>query len=80
MQQLAVIRSYVEKYLQELHKRIQDKTLIMKQHKLYFKTWLKDLIITIGETPEEKMIYLLVAGPHNVVKSWQAYDINDFTF
>jgi hypothetical protein len=41
---------------------------------------LKDLNISIGETPEEKMIYLLVAGPHSVVKSWQAYDINDFTF
>jgi hypothetical protein len=26
------------------------------------------------------MIYLLVAGPHSVVKSWQAYDINVFTF
>jgi hypothetical protein len=26
------------------------------------------------------MIYLLVAGPHSVVKSWQAYDINSFTF
>jgi hypothetical protein len=41
---------------------------------------LKDLNISIGETPEEKMIYLLVAGLHSVVKSWQAYDINDFTF
>jgi hypothetical protein len=26
------------------------------------------------------MIYLLAAGPHSVVKSWQAYDINGFTF
>jgi hypothetical protein len=26
------------------------------------------------------MIYLLAAGPHSVVKSWQAYDINVFTF
>jgi hypothetical protein len=26
------------------------------------------------------MIYLMVAGPHGVVKSWQAYDINGFTF
>jgi hypothetical protein len=26
------------------------------------------------------MIYLLAAGPHNVVKSWQVYDINDFAF
>jgi hypothetical protein len=41
---------------------------------------LKDLNIPIGETPKEKMIYLLAAGPHSVVKSWQAYDINGFTF
>jgi hypothetical protein len=26
------------------------------------------------------MIYLLAAGPHSVVKSWQAYDINRFAF
>jgi hypothetical protein len=41
---------------------------------------LKDLNIPVGETPEEKMIYLLVAGAHSVVKSGQAYDINCFTF
>jgi hypothetical protein len=41
---------------------------------------LKDLNIPIGETPEEKLIYLLAADPHSVVKSWQAYDINVFTF
>jgi hypothetical protein len=29
---------------------------------------------------KEKIIYLLVARPHSVVKSWQACDINDFTF
>jgi hypothetical protein len=52
----------------------------MKQHKLHFTSWLKVLNIPIGETPEEKMIYLLVAGRHSVVKSWQAYNINSFTF
>jgi hypothetical protein len=52
----------------------------MKQHKFHFTAWLKDLNIPVGETPEEKMIYLLAADPHSVVKSWQAYDINDFTF
>jgi hypothetical protein len=26
------------------------------------------------------MIFLLAAGPHSVVKSWQVYDINSFTF
>jgi hypothetical protein len=35
--------------------------------------WLKDINILIGDTLEEKMIYLLV-------KSWKAYDINGFTF
>jgi hypothetical protein len=30
MQQLAVMRPYVEKHLQELRERIQDKNLIMK--------------------------------------------------
>jgi hypothetical protein len=74
MQQLAVMRPYFEKHLQELHERIQDETLIMKQHKCHFTSLLKGLNIPIGETPEEKMIYLLAAGPHNVVKSWQAYD------
>jgi hypothetical protein len=41
---------------------------------------LKDLNIHVGETPEEKMIYLLDVGSHNVVKSRQTYDINGFTF
>jgi hypothetical protein len=48
----------------------------VKQLKLYFTTWLKDLKILVGEILEEKMIYLLAAGPHSLDKSWQAYDIN----
>jgi hypothetical protein len=54
MQQLAVMRPYIEKYLHELRERIEDETLIMKQHKLHFTIWLKDLNISIGETTEEK--------------------------
>jgi hypothetical protein len=34
----------------------------------------------VSEIPEEKMIYLLAASSHNLVKSWQAYDINELTF
>jgi hypothetical protein len=70
MQQLVVMRLYIEKHFQELHERIQDKTLIMKQDKLHFTAWLNNLNILINDTPEEKMIYLLVAGPHSVVKLW----------
>jgi hypothetical protein len=51
----------------------------MKQHKLHFTAWLKYLNITIGETREEKMIYLLAVGPHIVVKSWQVYDLTFYT-
>jgi hypothetical protein len=64
------MRPYIEKLWQELRERIQDETLIMKQHMLHFTVWSKDLNIPIGETPEQKMIYLLAAGSRSVVKSW----------
>jgi hypothetical protein len=30
----------------------------MKQHKLHFTAWLKDLNIPIGETPEENDLFV----------------------
>jgi hypothetical protein len=80
MHQLVVMRPYVEKHLQELHKENQDKDLIMKQHKLHFTTWLKDLNLPVGEIEEEKMIHLLTSRPHSLVISWQEHDINGCTF
>jgi hypothetical protein len=80
MHQLAVMRPYVEKHLQELHEKNQDKDLIMKQHKLHFTTWLKDINLLVGEIEDEKMVHLLTSGPHNLFKSWQAYDTNGCTF
>jgi hypothetical protein len=50
---------YVEKHLQELREKIQDEALIMKQYKLHFTAWLKNLNLSVGEISEEKMIYLL---------------------
>jgi hypothetical protein len=52
----------------------------MKQQKFHLTTWLKDLNIPVGETEKEKMTYLLTSGPHNLIKSWQGYDINRCTF
>jgi hypothetical protein len=80
MHQLAVIRPYVEKHLQELRKKNQDENLIMKHHKLHFTTWLKDLNLSVGKTEEEKMIHLLTSDPYSLVKSWQAYNINECIF
>jgi hypothetical protein len=54
MHQLPDMRPYVEKNLQELCERIQDEALIMKQHKLHFIAWLKDLNLPIGETTRRK--------------------------
>jgi hypothetical protein len=74
------MRPYVEMHLQELCEENKDEVLIMKQPKLHFTTWLKDLNLPVGETEEEKTIRLLTSGPHSLVKSWQAYDINGCTF
>jgi hypothetical protein len=41
---------------------------------------LNDLNPPVGETEEEKMIHLLTSGPHWLVKSWQAYEINECTY
>jgi hypothetical protein len=51
MHHLAIMGSYIEKHLQEIHKKNQDKALFMKQHKLHFTAWLKDINLPVGETP-----------------------------
>jgi hypothetical protein len=58
----------------------QDEDSIMKQHKLHFTTWLKDLNLPVTKIEEEKTIHLLTFGPYSMVKSWHAYDINGYTF
>jgi hypothetical protein len=80
MHQLAVMGPYVEKHLQELYEKKKDEELIMKQHKLHFTTWLKDLNLPVSKTEEQKTIDLLTSGPHSFIKSWQAFDINGCTF
>jgi hypothetical protein len=80
MHQLAVMRPYIEKHLQELREKNHDEDLITKQHNLHFTTWLKDLNLHVGEIEEEKTFRLLTSGPYNLVNSWQAYDINGCTF
>jgi hypothetical protein len=77
MHQLAVMRPYVKKHLQVLREKNQDEGLIMKQYKLYFTTWLKDLNLPIGKIEEEKTFRLLTSSPYNFVKSWQAYEKMD---
>jgi hypothetical protein len=52
------MRPYIKKHLQEIRERIQEKALIMKQHKLHFTAWLNDLNILVGETPEKEKLFI----------------------
>ena len=82
MHQLAIMRPYVEQHLQELREKNEDRDeeWIMKEHKIHFTPWLRDLNLPIGEIDEEMMINKLSYGPLSMVQTWQAYDINGFTF
>jgi hypothetical protein len=48
----------------------------MKEHRRIFTTWLMD-----KEIPTEDMTMKMMASlPSNCVTSWQAYDINGYTY
>jgi hypothetical protein len=48
----------------------------MKEHRHVFTTWLMD-----KDTPTEDMtMKMLASRPSSCVKSWQAYDINGYTY
>jgi len=53
---------------------------VMKQHKQHLTSWLKDKNIPPGETIDSITISRLVAGPSRQVTSWNAYDINGYTY
>jgi hypothetical protein len=48
----------------------------MKEHRGVFTTWLMDKDIPI----EEAMMKMLASRPSSCVTSWQAYDINGYTY
>ena len=52
----------------------------MKQHKQRLTTWLKDQNILPGETIDSITISRLVEGTSRQVTSWNAYDINGYTY
>jgi hypothetical protein len=67
--------------MREAHFSVMHQLAVMRPYvEKHFTTWLKDLNLPVGKIEEEKMIRLLSFGPHSLVKSWQAYDINGCTF
>jgi hypothetical protein len=78
LQQLKIDAPYIKEHLLELHRdnigRIE--AWIMKEHRRVFTTWLMD-----KEIPTKDMMMKMVASrPSSCVTSWQAYDINGYTY
>ena len=53
---------------------------VMKQHKQRLTTWLKNQNIPPRETIDSITISRLAEGPSRQVTSWNAYDINGYTY
>jgi hypothetical protein len=78
LQQLEIVALYIEEHLSELHRDNIGHTeaWIMKEHRRVFTTWLMD-----KEIPAENMtMKMLASRPSSCVTSWQAYDINGYTY
>jgi hypothetical protein len=53
---------------------------LMKEHKNWFTSWLREHDILDGETIEEHTIKVLASGPSRQVTTWQTYDISGFAY
>jgi hypothetical protein len=78
LQQLTVAKSYIDEHLSELWRDNTTHTdaWIIKEHWCVFTTWLMDKDIPT----KEMMIKILASHPSSCVTSWQAYDINGYTY
>jgi hypothetical protein len=70
--------SYINEHLSELQRDNTDRTgaWIMKEHQRVFTTWLMDKDIP----PKEAKMKMLASHPSSCMTSWQAYDINRYTY
>jgi hypothetical protein len=78
LHQLEIVAPYIEEHLSELRRDNIGHTeaWIIKEHRHVFTTWLMD-----KELPtEDMMMKMLASRPSSCVTSWQAYDINRYTY
>jgi hypothetical protein len=78
LQHLVIARPYINEYLSELRRDNRDHTdsWIMKEHRRVFTTWLMEK----DKPTEDMMTRMLASHPSSCVTSWQAYDINGYTY
>jgi hypothetical protein len=82
MQSMKLMEPYINEHLTIIREESNGHTdeWVMKQHKQQFTTWLKDQNIPLGETIDDITISRLAKGPSRQVTTWQAYDINGYTY
>jgi hypothetical protein len=78
LQQLKIVAPYIKEHLSKLHIDNIGRTeaWTVKGHRRVFTTWLMDRNITT----EDMTMKMLASRPSNYVTSWQAYDINVYTY
>jgi hypothetical protein len=73
-----IAESYIDEHLLELRRDNVGRTdaWIMIEHRCVFTTWLMDKDIPL----EGMTMKMLASHPSSCVTSWQAYDINGYTY
>jgi hypothetical protein len=76
------MQPYVDEHLsiimEERNGRSND--WVMKQHRRRLTEWVRDQNIPPGESDDSIAISHMAVGPSRQVTSWNAYEINGYTF
>jgi hypothetical protein len=82
LQGTKLMQPYVDEHMalimEERNGRLDD--WVMKQHRHHLTSWLKDQDIPPRESEDSITISKLARGPSKQVTSWNAYDINGYTY
>ncbi|GKE90225.1 hypothetical protein Tco_1567700, partial [Tanacetum coccineum] len=83
LQHMTYLTSYIEQHKQMLRVTHRGRTnkWYQSKHNEEFSYWLKDIVTeNLGQLNVDKMVERLGEGPRCVVRSYQGYDINGYTF
>jgi hypothetical protein len=76
------MQPYVEEHLnsiiEERNGHLND--WVIKQHRQRLTKWLRDHNIQPGESEDSITVSMMARGPSRQVTSWNAYDINGYTY
>jgi hypothetical protein len=82
LQSTKLMKPYVDEHMALIMEERNGRSdgWVMKQHRSRLTTWLKDRDIPPGESEDSITISTLARGPSKHVTSWNAYDINGYTY